>query len=209
MDTTESVYHIPATMLTEPSQMVYEKGVRHAEAAEDQLRRAVSVYHKKLGDNIDRPEMKNRRQLIRRNAAAQFWTDIEQAVPRLLEVAAAPESLGLKGEWRKTSWGQSVQRAARGAYERACPHNTARQIRAYALGLKILFAAPRRKQPKLKRRLNREWQSTRSERYRRTLARLSGPAQEGPRRDGRSALRAEPCQTSPRLAAAGAGRRNW
>ena len=46
VDTTESVYHIPATMLTEPSQMVYEKGVRHAEAAEDQLRRAVSVYHK-------------------------------------------------------------------------------------------------------------------------------------------------------------------
>jgi len=141
VDNTESVYHVPAAMLAGPGQMVYEKGVRHAEASEYQLRRAVSVYHKGLGDNVDRPEMKNRRQLIQRNAAAQFWTDMEQAVPQLLEVAAAPKSLGTKGEWRKTSWGQAVQRAARSAYERACPHDTVRQMHAYALGLNMYFAA--------------------------------------------------------------------
>jgi len=63
-------------------------------------------------------------------------------VPRLLEVAAAPEILGLNREWHKTAWGQSVWRAARAAYERACPHETPRQIQAYVLGLKTLFAAP-------------------------------------------------------------------
>jgi hypothetical protein len=57
-----------------------------------------------------------------------------------------PESLGLKSEWHKTAWGQSVWRAARAAYERACPHETPRQIRAYALGLRTLFVRTRLKQ---------------------------------------------------------------
>jgi CRISPR system Cascade subunit CasA len=127
-------------MLKETSQMVYEKGVRWAELTESHVMWAVSVYRKVLGDKLDRPEMRNRRRQIRINAAAQFWTDIESVVPRLLEVVAAPESLGFKADWHKTGWGQSVWRAARAAYERACPHDTPRQIRAYALGLNALFA---------------------------------------------------------------------
>jgi CRISPR system Cascade subunit CasA len=141
VDTTESVFHIPAAMLTETSQRVYEYGVRHAETVEYKLRRAVSVYHKEVGDNLDRPEMKNRRFQIQRNATVQFWTDIEQVVPHLLELAAEPGKLGLKLEWHKTSWGQTVWSSAREAYERACPHETPRQMRAYALGLGTLFAA--------------------------------------------------------------------
>ncbi len=142
VDTIESVLHVPAAMLGEPSQTAYEKGVRHAENTEFRVMRAVSVYHRELGDNLDRPEMKNRRQQIRHHAAAQFWTDVESAVPRLLDVAANPGSLGLNAEWHKTAWGRSVWRAALTAYERACPHETPRQIRAYALGLKALAAAP-------------------------------------------------------------------
>jgi len=142
VDTIESVFHVPAAMLTETSQKVYEKGVQRAETAEFRVRRAVSAYHKELGDNLDRPEMKTRRLKVQSNAAVQFWTDIERAVPRLMEVAAAPESLGLKSEWHKTAWGQSVWHAARTAYERTCPHETPRQIRAFALGLKTLFGAP-------------------------------------------------------------------
>jgi hypothetical protein len=94
---------------------------------------AVSVYHRELGDNLDRPEMKNRRQQIQNNASAQFWTDVEGAVPRLLEVVADPTSLGLNAEWHKTAWGHAVWRAAGDAYEQACPHETARQIRAWAV----------------------------------------------------------------------------
>ena len=142
VDTCESVFHIPSEMLKEPSQVRYEKGVRMAEKTAFQLMRAVSVYHKEVGDNLDRPEMKNRRQQIQSNAAAQFWTDIESAVPHLIEVSADPETLGLKAEWHKTTWGQSIKRAARAAYEYACPHETPRQIHAYVLGLNTLFAAP-------------------------------------------------------------------
>jgi len=142
LDTTESVFHIPAAMLAETSQLVYEKGVRHAETTEFWVMRAVSVYHKELGDNLDRPEMKNRRKQIQSKAAALFWADIESAVSRLLDVAAAPESLGLKSGWHETAWGQAVRHAALAAYERACPHQTTRQIRAYALGLNPLFGGP-------------------------------------------------------------------
>jgi CRISPR system Cascade subunit CasA len=142
VDSCESVFHIPATMLKQTSQMVYEEGVRLANTMEFGVRKAVSVYYKELGDHLDRPEMRSRRQQIQSNATAQFWTDIESAVPGLLEVAASPESLGLNHKWHGTVWGRSVWRAARAAYERACPHDTPRQIRAYALGLKTLFAAP-------------------------------------------------------------------
>jgi CRISPR system Cascade subunit CasA len=142
VDTRESVFHVPQAMLAEASQMIYEQGVRYAENVESRLTRAVRVYHKKLGDNLDRPEMRNRRLQIRRNAVAQFWTDIEQAVPQLLRIATEPESLGLKGEWHQTDWGRTVRGAVREAFERACPHQTPRQICAYAFGLQKLFAAP-------------------------------------------------------------------
>ena len=143
VDTAESVFHVPAAMLGEPSQRAYEKGVREAERTSFRIMRAVSAYHRELGDSLDRPETRNRRQQIQNNAAAQFWTDVEGAVPRLLEVAADPASLGLNEEWRNTAWGRAVWRAACNAYERACPHEKARQIRAYAFGQRELVAAPR------------------------------------------------------------------
>lgn len=142
VDTVESVFAVPPTMLAEPSQQTYEEGVKLAEMTEFRLRRAVSVYHKDLGDNLDRVEMKNRRQQIQNAAATQFWTEIDLAVPYLLEVAENPEKLGLHHNWSQTDWGKAVWATIRAAFERSCPHETPRQIRAYALGLITLFAAP-------------------------------------------------------------------
>jgi len=142
VDATESVFHVPAAMLTETSQRVYGDGVGHADRMAFLLRRAVSVYHKELGDDLDRREMRERRQQVQEKATSQFWTDVEQAVPHLLEATAAPGRHGLNSEWHRTPWGRSVRRAARAAYERTCPHETSRQIQAYALGQKALFAAP-------------------------------------------------------------------
>jgi CRISPR system Cascade subunit CasA len=142
VDTVESVFHVPAAMLEEPSQKTYEEGVRLAEMSEFRLRRAVSVYHKDLGDNLDRPEMKNHRQQIQNAAATQFWTDIELAVPYLLEIAETTEKLGLHHDWHQTNWGKAVWATIRAAFERSCPHDTPRQMRAYARGLNTLSAAP-------------------------------------------------------------------
>jgi CRISPR system Cascade subunit CasA len=142
VDTTESVFHVPAAMLGETSQRVYEQGVRWAESAAFRLSRAACTYHRELGDKLDRAELRDRRQQIQNKATAQFWTDIEQAVPQLLDVAANPEQLGVKNEWHKTGWGKAVWAAIRAAYEHACPHSTPRQMRAYALGLNTLHFTP-------------------------------------------------------------------
>ena len=113
VDTIESVLHVPAAMLSEPSQTAYEKGVRHAENTEFRVMLAVSAYHRELGDNLDRPEMKNRRQQVRNRAAAQFWTDVEAQCRACWRSPRTRGSLGLNAEWHKTAWGISVWRAAR------------------------------------------------------------------------------------------------
>ncbi|NUN03353.1 MAG: type I-E CRISPR-associated protein Cse1/CasA [Bryobacteraceae bacterium] len=148
VDTTESVFRVPTAMLGEPSQLIYEKGVKHAETVASRLMRAVSIYHQQLGDGLDRSEMKDRRRQILRRAAAQFWTDIEQAATLLLEVAVEPRSLGPRNEWHRTAWGQTVWSSASKAYEYACAHETPRQIRAYALGLRTLHTKNADTQPK-------------------------------------------------------------
>ena len=126
VDTTESVFHVPVQMLDaeRESHRAYEAGVRWAENSVFRLGRAVCTYHRELGDNLDRAEFRDRRQQIQNKATAQFWTDIEQAVTQLLDIAANPEQLGVKNEWHKTDWGKAVSRAMRAAYERFCPHDT-------------------------------------------------------------------------------------
>lgn len=142
VDTTESVFYIPAQLLDEDGdgQRVYEAGVRWAVNSAFRLGRAVCTYHRELGDNLDRAELRDRRQQIQNKATAQFWTDIEQAVPQLLDIAANPEQLSAKNEWHKTDWGKAVWVAMRAAYEHACPHDRPRQMRAYALGLNTLYS---------------------------------------------------------------------
>jgi CRISPR system Cascade subunit CasA len=145
VDTIESVFHVPAGMLAEPCQRCYEKGVRFAEEWGLRLERAVTVYHGALADNLERREMRERRQQIQGKAAAQFWTGLEQAVNWLLDAAARPETLGPDADWKRSRWGQTVLEAVQSAYERACPHQTPRQMRAYAEARRVLFgerAAP-------------------------------------------------------------------
>lgn len=147
LDTLESVFHVPAAMLTDPGQQIYEDGVGLAQDLEFRLRRAVSIYHKELGDNLDRAEMREQRRRVQSKATFQYWTDAERCVSDLLAVVENPTVLGLDKAWHKTDWGKATWRAALAAFDRACPYETARQIRAYALGRQALFATPANRQP--------------------------------------------------------------
>jgi CRISPR system Cascade subunit CasA len=148
LDTLESVFHVPAAMLTEPSQRAYEEGVAFSKAMEFRLRRAISAHHKELGDDLDRAEVRDRRRQVQDKAMTQYWTDAERYVNKLLAVAENPAMLGLDGAWQKTDWGRGIWRAALAAYDDACSHETARQIRAYALGRQALVAVPAAQQPR-------------------------------------------------------------
>ena len=144
VDVLEAVYNVPVGLLNEADSMqqagrIYEQGVKYAEKIEFRLCRAISHYHRSIGDDLGRPEMRNRRFELQHKATFQFWTDVECSLYSLFEVVEKQQLLGAGKAWHLTSWGRTILNAVRIAYENACPHETPRQIRAYALGLKELF----------------------------------------------------------------------
>jgi CRISPR system Cascade subunit CasA len=142
LDTVEAVFHVPAGMLTETGQRVYEDGVQHASDMEFRLRRAISTYHKELGNNLDRAEMLDQRKRIQTKATFQFWTDVERGVPQLFEVVASPENWPAKDAWSQTIWGKAVWTATNRALDVACARETPRQLRAFTLARQALFRSP-------------------------------------------------------------------
>ena len=91
VDTTESVFHLPKAMLGEPSQRVIP-ATALGKRVEFRLKRAVSVYHKELGDNLHRPELKDRRRQIQSNAvqSTSFGLKLSKLCRRSLGVANTP-----------------------------------------------------------------------------------------------------------------------
>jgi CRISPR system Cascade subunit CasA len=135
LDTVEAVYHVPAVMLQTAGQQCYENGVKFAEDAAWKLGRAVSAYHAELGDNLDRPEARDRRDQLRAKANSGFWTQAERNVSLLL---AAVESTAPPSDfqaWRQSTWGKSIVHSCREAYELACPRQSSRQMQAFVKGL--------------------------------------------------------------------------
>lgn len=143
IDAVESTIHIPSKMLEDASRVLYQEGVAHAEDRGRRINKAISVFRTALHDEIDRPELRNRGMAVKQKAASHYWTAVEQRLPALLAIVEDPSLLRPEGavrdNWAGTQWGKAVARAAREAYELACPHETPRQLKAYALGLSVLF----------------------------------------------------------------------
>ena len=132
-------------MIADAGQKRYQDGVQQAERYATKLGRAISAYHRELKDELDGQFWKHGAK-VKQKAAAHYWTAVEQHVTDLLAVVEKPELLhpGEVAEptWSQTAWGKAVCAAARAAYELACPHQTPRQMKAYALGLRALFRKP-------------------------------------------------------------------
>lgn len=143
LDTIESVLHIPAAMFADSGVRLYGAGVDFAESWSKRLNRAISACHRELHDELDKSEFRDRGNLVKQKAASHYWTAIEQLVPTLLSVVENPAPLRPEGathdNWAATEWGRALANAARQAYELACPHETPRQLKAYSLGLSLLF----------------------------------------------------------------------
>lgn len=143
IDAIESVLYVPSGLFKDVGRQLYKKGVAQAEYWRNKINRAISTCHSKLHDNLDKAEFRKRGNLIKQKAAAHYWTAIEQQVPQLLAIVQNPMLLDPdnagKEHWHGTQWGKALARAAREAYELACPHSTPRQMQAYCQGLKVLF----------------------------------------------------------------------
>lgn len=142
IDAVESVFHLPAAMLHDVGPILYQEGVMLAESTERKLGRAIASYRLELKDDLGGEHWK-RGNKVKQKVAAHYWTAIEQRVGDLLAVVGEPGLLVPDGAsspaWGQTAWGRAIHAAARAAYELACPHETPRQMKAYAHGLKALF----------------------------------------------------------------------
>ncbi|MFA4945605.1 MAG: type I-E CRISPR-associated protein Cse1/CasA [Lentisphaeria bacterium] len=141
-DAVESVFHLPAAMFNTHGQTLYQNGVKEAEGGATKLDNAIWAYHNELKDKLDGDQRK-RGKKVKQKAATHYWTAVEQRLPDLLAVVEKPELLVANHEskenWRQTAWGKAIFAAARAAYVLACPHETPRQLKAYAFGLKALL----------------------------------------------------------------------
>jgi CRISPR system Cascade subunit CasA len=150
VDTVEALFHLPAGMFADAGQKRYQEGVQQAERHAGRLGRALSAYHRELKDELDGEFWKHGAK-VKQKAASHYWTAVEQHVSDLLAVVEKPDLLHPGGvadpTWSQTAWGKAVFAAARAAYELACPHETPRQMKAYALGLKALFQEPKSDAP--------------------------------------------------------------
>jgi hypothetical protein len=125
VDVVESTYSLPAGMFSEFGRAAYKKGVAYAEEREGILIQSVKTYASTL--KITSPAYARARQ--------QFWTRVEQHLSALFDLA---RNRDLAADLPNCSWGKAVQAAVFDAYEQSCPHQTPRQIEAYALGLRKL-----------------------------------------------------------------------
>ena len=139
IDVLESVFpNVPPALLGDAGQRVYQDGVKYSEDAANRLWKAVFVYHKQIGNSLDRPDAKSRREILQLTAASRFWTETEQARHLLLALVKDSAELGLKFKYGATRWGKAVLQAAHRAYQLTCPHETSRQMQAFVAGLKQL-----------------------------------------------------------------------
>jgi CRISPR system Cascade subunit CasA len=162
-DVVESSFVLPVSMLEDADAATHEDakkcpgpnrtyrlGVGLANGFAGRLQFAVQDYFqcydprdpkKKRKDRAD--SMKKLRQQKANAAATRFWTALEQKAESVLlrDVAVSSGKYWSgDGNWlARSPWGKEVFRAAKDAYDFACPHETSRQLRAYAAGLRVLF----------------------------------------------------------------------
>ena len=127
-DVVEASYDVPAGMFRDAGRKLYEEGIALADAWQDAMWKSIKDYAATL--KLEPPPYDRGRQ--------HFWTLIEQHVPTLLGLAGDPENAG---DLAASVWGKEVKRAAHVAYDFACPHQSPRQIEAFAIGHRRLFVS--------------------------------------------------------------------
>lgn len=140
----EAVYPVSKKLLSEDGKNLYENGVMQAEWRSRSLGYAIEAYRR----NIDRfwdqriEQAGKDRNVIKAKlhlmAMRSYWTAVEKQRHLLM---ACIDAFGTDElEPARQVWGKSLHKAARDAYIAACGQETPRQIRAFALGWKKLFA---------------------------------------------------------------------
>lgn len=121
-DSAEWNFCLPVSLLGEVPLSKYEQGVVLSDRGERALRDAVSEFAKQV-------KAESKTYMVR--AVRFFWSKLDVASPLLVEIAC--ESGRDLADWRK-----KVFSAMNRAFEQACPHETPRQIQAFAQARRFL-----------------------------------------------------------------------
>ncbi len=131
LDVAEGTFHLPLALVGESALNKYREGVELANRASRSLQAAITTYFEDLAvsefKRNDRPSREQRWRILNK-AGASYWRNLDSCYGVLVEAATEPAS-PLAAEWYGT-----VRAAMTQAYETSCPHQTARQLRAYAKG---------------------------------------------------------------------------
>jgi CRISPR system Cascade subunit CasA len=143
IDTVESVFSLPAGFRLDENLGRYRKEVGFVDGISRRLKSAIETYRKNVDGAWESrlkqagPKKNQLRNRLSATALRHFWTAIEANRDKLIRFAIADED---HDEEAKKEWATVVYSAARDAYRAAFTPQTARERRAYTLGLKTLLA---------------------------------------------------------------------
>ena len=115
-DTAEWNFSIPASMLGDAEIGKYSLGVELANKGELALKNATKAY---------RSVMKSESAGFARKATVHYWSTLDSTYQVLVDIAS-------DGERDLDEWRTVLRKTMYKAFEEACPHDTPRQIQAYA-----------------------------------------------------------------------------
>ena len=125
LDMAEWTFSLPQEMLDTFPLGVYRQGVAMADSGSLALRRSVKAYAQFVNGDL----------IWMQDAQQAYWSQLDKQCAVLADCVMSDAANALLSEWCPL-----VHAAMRTAYARACPHETPRQIEAYAQGWKIIEA---------------------------------------------------------------------
>ena len=143
VDVADWTLHLNVSLLGDSALEKYRKGVELADRGSNCIWHAVTAYFEDLGVGEFKrneagkfkrsdPRTRVQRQKVAAKAGLMYWSALDSRYQILID-AANDRATSLGGEWYKI-----LRNAMNQAYEQAFPHQTARQLRAYAAGSKSL-----------------------------------------------------------------------
>lgn len=147
LDTTESVYHIPARLRSQEGLAAYQAGVQEAEDLSRRLGWAIEDYRSTLDGGWEGrvkgagPSKNDLLGKLHGTVSMSYWTKVETRLGLLLEHIEALDSD--RAESTRKAWREMLWQSAREAYASVCGQETPRQIKAFTEGWKKLHSRPK------------------------------------------------------------------
>jgi CRISPR system Cascade subunit CasA len=144
VDTSESVFHIPAKLLSADGHIIYEEEVRNAETVAGRLGWAIEVYRTEIDGGWEGqlksagPAKGALKAKLHSLATVHYWTTVEKNLPLLMSHIAAIDTdaaLPTRDAWRKMLFATACD-----AFRVACGCESPRRMRAFAKGFQRLLS---------------------------------------------------------------------